>query len=175
MTTYRDQAVEFLTKAGGDVAIAAAKVYNSASRGLILYVITLGLGTLKAKQRRQRRRELKVEVKPQYTAGRTTGSIKFTKATQKRLIQHAQDLFGADGWMIGDLQLGGMTKEQLIAQAESEEASAKGSLRNARFYRALAEPLKSGQKAGSYWKREAGLKLRDEIFHETETKKPALV
>ena len=156
-----------------DTAEAASTIYKG-PRAVALYVILLGLEAFKSKYRRKRRRELKADVRPQFKAGAVTGSVVFTDATKKRLADRTRDLFGKDGWMIGELNLGAMTKEQLIAQASNEEASAKGLIQNARFYRALAEPLEPGQRADAYWNKSAGLKLKAGIWKDTEGQRPTL-
>lgn len=172
--SYRDDVIKTLTDADNNIGNAAAVIYDGPKK-IALYVIQLGLETLKAKKRRQRRRELRAELRPQFTAGRTTGSIVLSKASKERLVKQTKELFGDDGWQIGDLNLGDFTKEQLLAQAVAERSSAKGSIRNAQFYEALAEPLQPGQTARTYWKSETAHKIKSEIWKDTEGHRPALV
>lgn len=171
--SYRDDVLKTIESVGGDLANAAEAIYSGPKK-IALYVIRLGLEKIKSGKRRERRRELRTEVKPQFTAGRTTGSIVLTKASKARLLKSTRELFGDDGWKIGDLNLGEFTKEQLIIQAASERASAKGSIRNAQFYEALAEPLQPGQKAKDYWKSEMAHKIKLGIWKDTEGHRPVL-
>jgi hypothetical protein len=173
MTSYRDEVIKTLAEA--DSISAAAEAIHSGPKKIALYVIALGLETLRAKKRRQRRRELRSEIAPQYTKGRTTGSVVLTAASKKRLVKRTKELFGDDGWQIGDLNLGDFTKEALLSQAAAERASAKGSIRNAQFYEALAEPLQPGQTCRTYWKSETAHKIKSGIWKETEDHRPALV
>ena len=126
---------------GTETLKEAADIILDGKRKIALYVLQIGLEHIKAAKRRERRRQLRQEVKPQFQAGPVTGSYVLTKSAKKRLLRSTQELFGDDGWMIGELNLGDFTKEKLIAQAVAEEGQAKGSLLNAQFYRALAEPL----------------------------------
>lgn len=173
MTSYRDEAIRVLEECDQNIADAANAIYAGPAK-IALYVIQLGLETLKSKQRRNRRRELRTEVKPQFRQGRSTGSVILTKASKERLLKRTKELFGENGWMIGDLNLGDLTKEGLLAQAVAERASAKGSLRNAQFYEALAEPLQPGQLAREYWKSETAHKIKRDIWKGTEDRNPDL-
>jgi len=156
-----------------NLAEAAITIYKG-PKAIAVYAIQLGLETVKSKRRRVRRRELRAEVRPQFKAGRTTGSVVLTAAAKDRLVRNTRDLFGDDGWMIGDLNLGNMTKEQLVAQAEQEKSSAKGSLRNAQFYAALAEPLAPGQRARDYWKPADARRIKSGVWRDTEAARPSL-
>ena len=171
--SIRDEVLKVIDEAD-DVASAAVTIYNGPET-ISMYVIHIGLETIKAQKRRSRRRELRTEVSPQYVRGRTTGSVVLSKESKKRLLRHTQELFGDEGWMIGELNLGSMTKEGLLSQAASERASAHGSLRNAQFYEALAEPLQPGQMAKDYWKSETAHKIKRGIWKDTEGQRPALV
>lgn len=172
--SYKDEVLKVLDDAGNVVADAAAEILSGPKK-IALYVIQIGLETIKSKRRRDRRRELRSEVRPQFKAGPVTGSIVLTKQAKERVIKNTRELFGADGWMIGDINIGAMTKEQLLAQAHSELASAKGSIRNAQFYEALADPLQPGQRADSYWKPETATKIKRGIWKHTEGRRPDLI
>lgn len=173
--SYRDDVIKILDECDNDTSVAAGAIYEG-PKEIALYVIMLGLETIKSKRRRTRRRELREEIKPQFKAGKTTGSVTFTAKTKERIKRnHSINLFGDDGWQIGGLNLGDMTKEQLLAQAANEQSSAKGSLRNAQFYTALAEPLAPGQTARTYWKSETARKMKGEIWKSTEGHRPDLV
>ena len=171
--TYKSEALEILESAG-DIPAASKLIYPN--RALALFVLEYGLGVLKSRSRRQRRRELTAVVQPQFMRkpGGITGQVVLTPAAKKRLTENTRDLFGADGWMIGDLNLGSFTKEQLLAQASNERASAKGSLRNAQFYEALADPLQPGQRARDYWKPGDAQKIKRTIWQDTEGQRPTL-
>lgn len=147
--SYRDDVLKILEKK--DFDDAAVAIYNG-SQNLAMYVILLGLNTLKAKHRRERRRELVAEIQPEYQSAKAGGQPTFTIAARNRFVKIARDLYGPDGYMIGNVNIGNMTKEQLLAQAENEKQSARGSLRNAKIYEAIADPLKPGQKTKEYWK-----------------------
>jgi hypothetical protein len=170
----RDYVLKILEEVDGDISEAATVIYKGPKQ-IAFYVITLGLEWMKSKQRRERRRELRTEVKPQFTPGPVTGSYVLTKSAKKRILRHTQELFGDNGWKIGDLNLGEFTKEQLLAQASAERASAKGSIRNAQFYEALAQPLQPGQMAKDYWKSETAHKIKSGIWNQTEDSRPDLV
>src|SRR5262249_34183590 len=158
---------------GGDITAAAEFVYGS-RKSLAIYVLVIGLETIKASIRREHRRELKATIKPQFQSGPVSGSIVFTKKTKQRIARHAARLFGPEGWAIGDVLLSDFTKEQMIERAEKERRSAKGNLQNAQFYEALAEPLQPGQLVGAYWNPETAGRLREKIWTDTESKEPRL-
>lgn len=161
---------KILDAAEGDLASAASEVLVG-SRYVSLYVIRIGLENIQSRRRRQRRRELTQEIQPQYQPARSgiTGRVELTPAAKKRIAARARDLFGPDGWNIGGLNLGEFTKEQLIAQAASERRSAKGSLRNAEFYEALAEPLKPGQLVKDHWKEPSAMhKVKDKVWKDSD-------
>ena len=134
----------------------------------------MGLDTIKANHRRDRRREFKQAIKPQFKPGPVTGSVVFTKKTKERLAHHANELFGDKGWAIGGVWLRDMTREQLLDRAQVERKSAKGSLQNAQFYEALAQPLSPGQPVYTYWQAATAAGLRDQIWADTEGKSPRL-
>lgn len=79
------------------------------------------------------------------------------------------------GWDIGEINIGAFTREDLLAQASKERASAKGHIRSARFYEALAEPMKAGQLVRDYWKPEAAIKVKEEIWQKADPQKADLV
>ena len=167
MTTYRDELIYALKETDNEIVAASESILRGPPK-IALYAIQLGLEAVKTKQRRRRRQELRTAVQPQFKRGITRGSFAFTAPAKKRFFSLTQELFGEDGWMIGDLNLGDLTKEQLIAQAVSERRSAEGSIRNAQFYEALAEPLKPGQLARDYWKAGAARRVRDKLGKDPE-------
>lgn len=173
MASYREEVLEVLDSVEGDLQAATELIYDGPGK-VARYVIQLGLESVQAKRRRMRRREFKAEIKPQFTPGRTTGRVVLTKASKERLLRNTQELFGDDGWMIGNLNLGEFSKEQLLAQASAERASAKGSIRNAQFYEALAEPLQPGQLVRDYWQSKDARGVKDKIWRDTEGQSPSL-
>jgi hypothetical protein len=170
--TMKEDVLKILD-ASDDVQDAANTIYQG-PKSLAIYTITVGLDKLKSSRRRTRRKELRDEVKPQFKQGPTVGSVVLTESAKRRLAANARDLFGPDGWMIGDLNLGNFTKEQLLSQAENERKSAKGSLRNASFYEALAEPLVPGQQAKDYWKLADAQRVKASVWKDTERRRAAL-
>lgn len=90
-------------------------------------------------------------------------------------MKETQTLFSKDGWNIGEINIGDFTREDLLEHAAKERKSAKGHIRNAQFYEALAEPMAAGQKVSAYWKPDKALKVREDIWKNTESKSPALV
>jgi len=170
--SHHDEVLGIIKDAEGDLSAAAEVVYKT--RTLAIYAILIGLQTLMRKKRATRRRELRSEVQPQFKPGRVTGSVVLTEPAKKRLLSITQRLFGDDGWMIGEINLGVMTKEGLLAQAQSERASAHGSLRNAEFYEALAAPLQPGQLVKVYWRPEEASEVRGKIWKDTESRRAAL-
>jgi hypothetical protein len=172
--SYRDDVLKTLEDCSGVILDATERVYSGPKK-IATYVISIGLECIKSKKRRERRQELKKELKPVLVKGKVTGSVIFSKASKTRLLKATQELFGDDGWMIGEINLGDFTKEQLLLQAAKERDSAKGSLRNAQFYEALAEPLQAGQFARDYWKSETAHKIKQEIWKDTEARRPDLV
>lgn len=167
--TNKEAAQAAILAAGGNIPIAAEAIY-AGPKPIALYVISIGIEHLKARQRATNRREIRREVQPEFKAGRTSGSVVLTPQAKKRLTASTQRLFGKDGWDIGDLNIGNFTKEGLLDLAAKERASAKGNIRNARFYEALAEPLKPGQIARDHWKPEAATEIKTKIMRETEGK-----
>jgi hypothetical protein len=172
--SHRDQALEILENLKGNTSKFALEAYDR-PKNFVLYLLQLAGETLKSKQRRTRRREIRAEIKPQFVRGKVTGSYVLTKQSKERIFRNTQELFGANGWKIGNLQLGAWTKERLIDEAARERSSAKGHIQNACFYEALAEPLKSGQRVDAYWSQEDGTKLKQSIWKKTESHTPALV
>lgn len=163
-----------LDSVDGDTSLAAEKVYEG-SRQTALYVITVGLEQMKARHRAGRRRELRREVKPRFKSGKTTGSIELTPQCKKRLFVMTNELFGDDGWKIGEISLGNFTKETLLDQASKERQSASGHVRNAQFYEALAAPLQPGQLVREFWQPETATKLKQEIWDRTRNQKADLI
>lgn len=171
--SHRDKVLEIL-ESTKDVREASEYIYKRAPRELALYVITVGIDRLKAVKRRSVRRELKREVAPQFQKGRVTGSVVFTPKTKQRIVEHAQRLF-VDWQIDANITLGNATKEELLAKAQAERSSAHGHIRTAMFYEAIAEPLKSGQRAHEYWSKERAVEVKRKIWKETERGTAALV
>lgn len=164
-----------LDRVGGDIDLAAEEIY-SGSKPLAIYLIILGLNKLRSRQRQQRRTELRREIRPQYVRGSATGSIQFSRKTKIRLFKQAEELLGENGWNLGEVGfLVNLTKEALLDQAWRERQSAKGHLRNAQWYEALAEPLQPGQIVRDYWNAEAAIKLKQDIWADAEGKSADLI
>jgi hypothetical protein len=160
--------------ADGDLAEAALAIYNGPKK-IALYVIEVGLGRFKAKQRRSNRRAIKREIRPQFKAGRVTGSIVLTKQAKERVVRSTERLFGPDGWMIGDLNIGQFNAEMLLTQAEREEASAKGSVINARLYRAFAAELKPGETVQQHFTAADFARIRRRVQEQSKSMRAELV
>lgn len=174
MPNYKEAAQAAIENADGDIGAAASAIYNG-SKPLALYVISVGLEHLKARRRATRRRELRAVVQPQFVPGKTVGSIVLTPQAKKRIEANTRDLFGKDGWNIGDINIGSLTKEDLLAQALKERGSAKGHLRNAKFYEALAEPMEPGQIVKDYWKQPSKVTaIKNDVWKTTEDRQPTL-
>jgi nucleoside diphosphate kinase len=172
--TNKEKLQTVLSDHGGDLGDAAAEIY-AGSKALAIYAIELALNHLKARTRATRRREIRRVVQPQFKPGRVTGSFVLTDAAKRRLVKETQTLFSKDGWNIGEINIGDFTREDLLEHAAKERKSAKGHIRNAQFYEALAEPMAAGQKVSAYWKPDKALKVREDIWKNTESKSPALV
>lgn len=168
--SIREEAIEIINR-NENTADAAEEILNG-SRSVILYVLAIGIEAIKSKMRRHTRQSLKREIVPEYVAGRTFGSIKLSQKTIKRM-EKVGDRLWLD-WKVGLWSLGEMTKEQLLAQVESEKKSAHGSLQNAEFYRALAEPLRAGQSVKDFWSPVDAGALKEKIYKKTEAKRPYL-
>jgi len=164
---------KILDSVDNDIELAAEKIHGG-KKDILLYVISVGLDHIKAKRRANRRRELRREVQPQFRTGKTAGSIELTPKAKERLFNSTKELFGNDGWKIGDISLGDFTKEDLLLQAAAERKSAKGHILNADFYEALAEPMKDGQRVRQYWKPEDAAKIKGKIWKEGESRRPEL-
>jgi hypothetical protein len=160
----------------GNINVAASKIFNTPKHDDdSLYLISLGLARLVSKKRANRRREFKRELQPKFNIrGKKTLHYNFSAATKAKLLQQTQDLFGVDGWNIGKLNIGDATKEDLLKFAEKEARSAYGNLVNEKIYRALAEPLQSGQTARSHWTKEAIAEMKRRIEEEIKGKRPDL-
>lgn len=159
-----------------DIADAVTAIYSGPKR-LAMYVIATGLDAIKAKRRRTNRRAIKREIgigPRDFKRGVVTGSIVLTEAAKKRVRQHTERLFGPDGWMIGDLNIGDFTRDMLLSQAERERASAKGSLVNANIYVALAEPMKGNQTVRDVWKPERFMAIKSSTAKAAEGLRPTL-
>lgn len=172
--THKEAAQAAIEDADGSISEAAIAIYDG-PKPLAMYVISVGLEHIKARHRATNRREIRREVQPQFTQGKTVGSVVLTKQAKKRISDNTQRLFGKDGWDIGDLNIGSFTRESLLDQAARERSSAKGHIRNARFYEALAEPMKPGQLVKDYWKQEKAISVKNTIWKETEGQRPDLV
>jgi hypothetical protein len=163
--SYSDDAWAIYKEADGDTNKAADAIYAGPKR-LAWYVISLGLVAIARKKRANRRRELRALIRPEFVKapGGPTGSVVMTEKSKQNLLDYAKELYGDDGWIIGNLNIGDMTKEELIAQAASERKSAAGSIRNANMYEAMAEPMLPGQKVRSHWTKKAFNALRDSLL-----------
>ena len=155
--------VHEIIDASRTTADAASKIYRG-PKALALYVIETGLEHIRARRRATKRREFKVVIQPEFRPGRTTGSFVLTPRAKARLVDHARELFV--GWEINaTIRMGEATKEELLFEAKKLRASAKGNIRTAQFYEALAEPLKAGQRVRDYWRDENVVqKIKDEIW-----------
>jgi hypothetical protein len=160
----RDETLKIIDEA--DDLDGASATILSGPKSLALYCIQLGLEHLTNRRRAVKRRELRAVVQPEFTQVKgITGRVVLTKQAQKRIVANARELF--DGWMINaQISLGDATKEDLLMQAVAEENSATGHTNNARLYRALAEPLKEGQRAADYWTPKQVQKLRGKFRDE---------
>lgn len=165
---------KILDKVDGDIELATQIVFDGPKK-LAKYVIWIGLDTIKAKRRAVRRRELKRDIQLEFNISKKFGGVDLTAAAKKRILEHTKDLFGPNGWMIGDLNLGDITKEGLLLQAHNEEQSSRGHILNVQFYRALADPLKEGQQVRDFWKSEEAAHLKAEIWEAGEYKNPMLL
>lgn len=152
----------------------AAETILMGPRDLAIYTIIIGLEHLKAVARRERRRSLRREIRPEFRAGRTTGSVVFTDRAKKRIVEHSQKLF--DAWQINaTISLGNATREELLRMARAERSSAKGHIRTAMFYEALAQPMKPGQRMRDYWETKSDVvKVKNRIWRDTEDARPLL-
>ena len=161
MATTYETIHKILDKVDDDAELAAEEAYN-ASKKVVVEVLRIGMATIAGKRRRLNRRQFKRDIVPKYQ--RTAkGGQEFTASTKKKLASLAQKLFGPEGWKIGRIFLIDFTKEQLLAQVDSERLAAQGHEDNADFYEALAEPMKSGQKVRGVWKADEILALRQRI------------
>jgi len=165
---------EALDRVDGDLELAAEGIYDGPKK-LAIEVITIGLNTIKARRRAANRRALRHEIQPQYRPGKRAGSFVMTSQSRRRLMEHTQQLFGPNGWKIGDIRLGEFTKEGLIDQAIKERQSAKGHIQNALFYETLAEPLQPGQRVREYWKDDDATKVKNKIWRDAESRKADLI
>lgn len=96
-----------------------------------------------------------------------SGSIVFTKQSKQRILDESKRIFSDEwGWIINGLNISLTTKEGLLAAAESERRSARGHEYNAKFYIALAEPLRSGQRTFEHWTKEQAVALKNQILKE---------
>lgn len=172
-TAIRDQVEAILEATEYDVSKAARRVYRPGNEAMIIYVLELGLHTFARKQRAETRRHLHNTViapKPVFVSGRVTGSIKPSPRQQARITKEAQNLFTTYP-INAHLMLGDATRDELLAAAQNERAAAKGHLRKAHWFEALANELKPGQKVKERWTGpEAAQLLRDEIWSQTEEK-----
>lgn len=158
-----------------DNIVEASTAIYKGSKAVCLYVIQLGLEHVTSRRRAIKRRELRAVIKPEFIAAPSgvTGRVILTKRAQTRIVENARELFA--GWMINaTISLGAATREDLLVQAENERSSAKGHIRNAELYEALADPLKPGQRADAYWTPKAVQKVKDKIWNTTEDKRPDL-
>lgn len=160
--TMKEAVYKLLDKVDGDLDLATAMVYEGPKK-MALYVLWIGLNTIKAQRRSITRRDIKKAIKPELKPGKKIGTVIFTEKTKEKIFASTRDLFGDNGWKIGNISLGNYTKEDLLAQAVTEERSARGMMFNADFYRALAEPMETGQLVRDYWKPEDLSKIKDDI------------
>lgn len=168
--SLRDEAVEIIN--GSATTADAAENLLVGSRSVALYVLGIGVEAIKSKTRRSVRRTLKQEIKPEYVKGPVTGSVRLSKRSVRRMSELGDRLW-AD-WKIGVYSLGDMTREQLLAQVESEKKSAHGSLQNVQFYKALADPMGDGQLVREHWSPESVKALKKQVYESTKDKRPTL-
>jgi hypothetical protein len=165
--TIRDDVHRVLDECEKNIGDAADIIYNS-ERMICIYVIKIGLESIQSKRRRENRRAIKQELRPTYVKGRTTGSFQFSKKTKMRLAAIQDRVFGPDGWMIGNMNVGDLSKASLLAVADREELQAKGSVQNVRIYRALAEPMTDKQTVREAWSKKEFHRLAQEIRKSTD-------
>jgi hypothetical protein len=158
--TYQDDAWAAIKDADNDLKKAVLSIQYDGSKPLVGYVILMGLQTIARRKRANRRRELRFNLQPEFVHRGANGSVTLTAKAKQRLLSHAKELYGDDGWVIGSVNISNFTKEQLLAQSEAERKSAEGSLRNADFYAALAHPMQPGQTVKEYWTPEKAKRLR---------------
>lgn len=168
--TIREEVIEIINNSA-TTADAAENLLNS-SRSLALYALGIGVEAIKSKERRSVRRVLKQEIQPQYVKGPVTGSVRLSKQSVRRMSELGDRLWL--DWKIGVYSLGDMSREQLLAQVESEKKSAHGSLQNVRFYKALADPMRDGQLVKEHWSPETVKALKKRVYEETKDKRPTL-
>jgi hypothetical protein len=150
MSVETEKVLEFIEKYGEK---ADGHIYKD--KPLAMFVINVGIDTIKSRDRRRARREIKSDINPEFEQNPNSSSVyavRFNKETIERIQGYGDRLM--EDWCIGGLVLGDLTKEELIEEAEREELSGRGHLINAKIYRALAEPLVSEQKMRSYWTKE---------------------
>lgn len=167
MTEYEDEMAE-LVENYPDPAKRNAAVFKS-HRQLALSLINEGFKLFEAKQRRERRNEIKKNIlKPEfmnenYVRPKTIAPVTVSKRTVTGAINHAVDVFS--GWTIGRLEIGKATKDKLLTAAQHERKSGAGHLVNAAIYENLAKPMNNTQTVADYWKsKEAVQLIRDEVI-----------
>jgi hypothetical protein len=173
-TDNLEAALAVIDAADGNVSAAALDFYNG-PKSLALYMLEIAVTHLKARKRATNRRSLRRVVQPEFKKSGVTGRIVLTQRAKKRLTENTRSLFGKDGWDIGEINIGAFTREDLLAQAAKERASAKGHIRNAQFYEALAEPMKPGEVVRDHWKNPSKVTaVKDKIWRDTEGQQPTL-
>jgi hypothetical protein len=173
----RNEVEKYLDKYGNDYALAAQHIQNSGNVKLIAYVLHIGVASIAAGKRQQKRRELKPMVKPpQRTTQRPGGvrhSVVFSPGHEIKLKRAAAELFM---WPIGGAKLGAFTRELVLAEAVKERKSGHGHIKNAIFYERLAAPMNDTDTVLQHWKSpEAASLIRDEIWREAKGKRVTFV
>lgn len=162
----REAILSAVAENDSDFKATANAIYRI--KDLAIYAMVIGIENIVARERAEKRRELRAVVQPEFVkpAGKSYGSVVLTERSKQRMVEHAHDLF--NDWKINaTVTLGNATREELLHQAQAETLSAHGHSRNAAFYQALAEPLKPGQRVIDFWRDTKRVtKLRDKIWHQ---------
>lgn len=115
------------------------------------YVLEAGFATLLAQRRHAERMRLKLAA----PRGITKRDRERAKAALMELYTH---------WMVGTVALGNADKPLLLSAAQREEALAAGHVKNAEFYRQLAERLPEGKTVAQGININEAQEIRERVF-----------
>src|SRR5712691_6610525 len=169
MLEHEKKAAAILDKFEPDHAAAAAYVYKTRDRDLILFILQVGFEVLAGRRRATQRKVMRATViRPGFVSGNTRGpKVTLSVKSRRKLAEATITLF--QSWKVGNLPLGKATKARLLSEADAETASGAGHYNNANFYKTLAAPMADDETVADHWKDEEAIKLiRDEIWNEKD-------
>lgn len=138
-------------------------------RSVLEYGVQRIVDENRAKQRRLVKLPLPVSVATKVAARPRSGRVNVMQLSKTAIKKIKQVMTGALlEWQIHGVSLGYITKEELLAEAESDERKGLGLFSNVKFYRALAQKMQPMQKVSEAWTAQQVEDLKASIWAKEE-------